>query len=161
MRQVCVAVALSRFACIALLQQFTLLGTPTTLPCKLTYTVKKCTPTYYLLVKSRTTHTIVPSQSCERLTSLYRSDIGKLYFGHNDCDLTYYCVHGSAPPAILKNVKNLCHTLERQKHRISPVDPHFLPWRQQYTAASPVDHLNLSYLPPLSIPQQAASPESL
>jgi hypothetical protein len=52
---------------------------------KITYTVKKRTPTYYLLVKSRTTHTIVPSQSGEQLTSLYRSDIGKLYFGHNDC----------------------------------------------------------------------------
>jgi hypothetical protein len=92
MRQVCVVVALSRFARIALLQRFTLLGTPTTLPRKLTYTVKKRTPTFYLLVKSRTTHTIVPSQSGERLTSSYRSDIGVLYFGHNDCDLTYLVV---------------------------------------------------------------------
>jgi hypothetical protein len=73
----------------------------------------------------------------------------------------YYCVHGSAPPAIFIFSFFGAPHQPNSKHRISSINHRFLQRRQQYTAASPVDHLNLSYLPPLSIPQQAASPESL
>jgi hypothetical protein len=83
---------------------------------------KKHAQTYYLLVlvKLRITHTIIPSQSGERLTSLYRSDsdIGKLYFfGHYDCDpkdlvLSLFCqamIFGQLNPSV--NTKSKSNAL--------------------------------------------------